>query len=406
MVALALLLLSGCGKNSAVFKAYDEAKAAALTDPGPAPPNWKPDLKVHLSGLLIDDVIRVGLEKSGEITGEVKIPAVTLTPKATVESAALSQSKACDTCLAVDLDLTGTVDWTAGILGSGKVPFEGSLAFDIELEIKKGPKQWKVFAKPRDVRSASVKVDGWSGAVRNVAEAPLKKWLDEEVIEKLKPVEVTAFDTEGIPLRAARLRAVGKGLVVEMLTSAPNPGVVDVPDGKPGNGFLAWVATDTVVRFAAAESFKAGPVDYDIVPEPRGLAVDKHRFTLQLRLWRIGGAGWWRDYTATGKLGVRDDNVKLLAEDVQEGEKSKGAALADPLFFLGEGIVAREMEKAMKVAIPNVVQQRAQGQGTLTKIDDVIGLGGVLEVHGHVDLIEKPGKPRDGKGGKSKQRFR
>jgi len=397
-----LLLLPGCGKNKAVYRAYDEARAAALADPGPAPGSWKPDVKVQLSGKLVDELISVVLAERGEFTEEIKVSAATLKPQVVVESLVVGESEACKTCLAIDMDLSGTLDWSAGVLGSGEVDYTARVALDASFEAKKGPKRWKVFAKPRDVRSVRLSVSGWSGAVKNVAEAPLKKWLDENFVSKIQPIEVAAFGTESIPLRAMRVRPVRKGLAIEMLSSVPNPGRVAVPDAQIKGGFIAWVSSDSVVRYAAAEAFEMGPQDYDIVGEPRGLSVDKQRFVLDLRLWKVGGAGWWRDYSVLGKLGVRKKAIKLLADDVQEGEKSKGAAMADPLYFLGEGIVARKMEEAFAVSLPNIIQQKVGGMATLTRIGGVRGVGDVLEVNGRIEFIE----PSSGGRGKSKSKKR
>ena len=397
-----LLMLPGCGKNKAVYRAYDEARAAALADPGPAPGSWRPDVKVQLSGKLMDELISVVLAERGEFSEEIRVSAATLQPRAVVKSLVLGESDACKTCLAIDLDLSGTLDWSAGVLGSGEVDYTARVAFDASFEAKKGPKRWKVFAKPRDVRSVRLSVSGWSGAVKNVAEAPLKKWLDENFVSQIQPIEVATFGTDSIPLRAMRVRPVRKGLAIEMLSSVPNPGRVAVPDAQLKGGFIAWVSADTVVRYAAAESFELGPQDYDIVGEPRGFSLDKQRFSLDLRLWKVGGAGWWRDYTVGGKLGVRKDAIKLIADDVQEGEKSKGAAIADPLFFLGEGIVAKKMEEAFAMSLPNVIQQRAAGMATLTRIGGVRGVGEVIEVNGRIEFIDTSGSGR----GKSKSKKR
>ncbi len=387
--------LGGCGRNKAVFQAYVDAKAAATSDPGPAPANWKPDLKVQLSEDLLDRLITYGLEENGELKGEVAIPGIpgvgdaALTPTLTVDALDLSESKRCDACLAVDLDMSGTADWAAGFLGSGTVPFEASVALDVEFETKREDQEWRVVARPRDVRSVSVDIDGLKGAVRNVAEEPLRKWLDDNLVQRLKPVEVSRFSADSIPLRALNVRASKRTLVIEMLSDMPLPGVVDQPDANPRKGFVAWMATDTLVRFAAREAFEAGPMTYDIVPEVRGLSIDKQRFSMDLRLWKVGGAGWWRDYTASGKVGVRKETLKLIAEDVAEGDKSEGAAMADPLFFLGEGIVASEMEKAMRGAIPNVFQQKVgDGTAALTVLEKTVGRGSVLEVRGTVNIIE------------------
>jgi hypothetical protein len=390
-----------------VYGAYEQARDAAMEDPGPAVDGWTPDLKVQLSSRLIDTLVTYGLERNGEIEGEVALPRIPgvgdarLSPVLSVDALQLAGSSRCDACLAVDLTLSGAADWVAGMLGSGNVPFAAEVGLDVEFESKRQDDVWRVLARPRDVRSVSVDIDGLKGAVRNVAEEPLRKWIDDTLVQRLKPIEVSRFEADGVPLRALRVQSKGETLVIEMLSEMPRPGVVDLPDGNPRDGFVAWMATDTLVRFAAREAFEAGPMDYDIVPEVRGLSVDKQRFSMDLRLWKVGGAGWWRDYTATGKVGVRKENLKLIAEDVQEGEKSKGAAIADPLFFLGEGIIAREMEKAMRGSVPRAFRQRVgQDAGAVTVIEKSIGRGKVLEVRGTIDIVETLERPGTGGNGR------
>ena len=45
------------------------------------------------------------------------------------------------------------------------------------------------------------------------------------------------------------------------------------------------------------------------------LAIGKR---LELRLWRIEGSGWWRDYTLRGPLALERGHLKLSADELEE----------------------------------------------------------------------------------------
>jgi len=107
-------------------------------------------------------------------------------------------------------------------------------------------------------------------------------------------------------------------LVLELLTDTPDPQAVREPDQVPGNGWRLDLATDSLLDLARIASFRAEPLPRQIVAEPTSLYVDGRSFTLGLRLWRVKGRGWWRDYSVTGTLAVTgDDRIALTPERVE-----------------------------------------------------------------------------------------
>lgn len=390
MIVVALLWFApGCGKNKAVFKAYEDARTAAFTDPGPAPARWSPDVRVTVSRPTLDAVITQVLDKRGAFAGTFTKAGASVQPEVLVERLTLGPSSRCDDCMAIDLDFTGSITWSAGPLGQGELPMSGQLAFDAAFDASLADGVWTVRAQPRDVRSVQVRVDGWSGALKNLAEEPLRKWLDEQFVRKIEPIPVTTYGGDDLPLRALDLRATPQGLVVDLLTTMPGGGDVGATTAAPRDGFVAFVAPQTLIALARREMFEAGPQTYDIVPEPTSLSVEGGRFELGLRLWKVAGAGWWRDYTASGRLGAKSDAIELAADEVTEGEKSRGAEVADPLFWLGEGIVQREMQKAINASVPSTQRQRAAGMGAVTRITRIDGADGALRVTGSIEVVAR-----------------
>lgn len=349
-----LLTVLGCGHNQAVFQGYEKAKTAAMVDPGPAPAAWKPDVRVEISPPLLDRLVRLGLESAGSYTAEVDFGLGKATPTLMAQKVALGPSRKCPTCFTVDLDLDGHIDWTAGMLGKGTVPAQASARFEVELTTVRDGDDWVVQGLPRDVRRVSIEVPGWSAAVRRAANAPLERWLNQQV-EQLEPFPLTRIGGTDLPIRALGVEPRGTGIKVLALSAVPDGGQV-LPDGGqiPKQGFAVWVANRSVVQFAARKAFEQGPGKYDVVPVPTSLAIHKNGFELGLRLWGLRGRGWWRDYRATGGVKIYKGEFGLEAQQVDQVAMSKGAVAADPLMFLAQGMVVDVIHDALQVALPAV----------------------------------------------------
>lgn len=388
-------LLGGCWTNSAVYERYQAEKRKALAVPGDAPASWKPDVRVEIAPELLDRLISFGLEQQGAFRAEVALQGIgKATPELHVEALKLRPAKACEACFTVDLSLAGDIDWQAGVLGKGTVPGEARATFELELSTTREGDEIAVKVLPRDVRSVSLEIPGWSGAVKRAAIGPLERWLNEQV-EQLEPVTVTTFGGEDVPVRAVRLKPRGKGLTALLLTQVAQPGVVAEDGGRtPREGFIIWVAYDTLVSFAAKQAFEQGPQDYDIVAVPTSLTAKRSGFDLGLRLWGLGGAGWWRDYQAHGGFRTENGEISLKANTVEQTGMSKGAVQADPLIHLGQSLVLDSISEAMTVAVPTIHRQRGSGTAAKATITGISGQPTGLQVFGNIDLARLRGVDR------------
>ena len=98
----------------------------------------------------------------------------------------------------------------------------------------------------------------------------------------------------------------------------------------------------------------------------------------------------------SGEAVVRGNGVRLTPDEVVEVDKSRGAAWADPLAALGEGVILKSIERAANTSAPALHRERAGNLRFTVEIrrvdgnDDVVTLGGDLTVK-----ARKPGSKKD-----------
>ena len=123
-----------------------------------------------------------------------------------------------------------------------------------------------------------------------------------------------------------------------------------------GEGFQVVMSEGVLLDASRKDAFQAGDISgehaMNLHAEPTSLDVEGERFTLGLRLWRLEGSGWWRDYTLEGPIELSKGHIRLKADDLQEGERSPGAALVDPLSWLGEGLILEGIAESAHGAWP------------------------------------------------------
>jgi hypothetical protein len=397
LVSFAWLWAFGCGPS--VLPQYEAARDAALADPGPPPANWTADAVLGVAPDQVASTVAPFLDKYGKFKGKIQQSMLGMTataiPDLSLEDVKLAPSKTCDTCLLVDARVTGTVAWDA--LGQrGKVPVKGRVKLDGKLEATKVGDAFDCTLTPRDVQKLDLDMDGVDPNVQAVLDSKIMDWARSQLKEQIPPIPIGSFGGEGVPLRALRMIPTeGGGMQIRMLTRAKEPGKVDPKLAEPKAGFRLAIAPESVVGLARAASFAAGPQAHDVVPEPTSFSIDGDKFDLGLRVWRVSGSGWWRDYTVHGKVTAGKRNIELHPSGVEEGEKSKGAALADPLAYLGEGIILDAIEDAIDTSLPKIHGSTADAFMGKVKIQDVHGESGALIVDGDLTFATPQGKTGD-----------
>lgn len=384
---LALLLLAGCAGN--IKALYEEEKALVMADPLPVGEDWAPELRLRLSEAALQELAEVavteGLLAYDEVI-EVDNPLglkVEVKPKATVKKLSVAVGKDCGGCLELDAKLGGRARWSAAG-SSGKVPFTAKVKGTVAFELEETPKGWTI--EGRLVELDRVKLES-----ELVGQLDLTKFLGEwtrEALEEVPALELGRIGGEDLPLRAARLTGGSGSIELHALTRVSGGQSVPPLSSPLTEGWDLHLHEATALALARREAFALGTIDYDVAVDPRSLDLDAERFTMGLRLWRLSGAGWWREYTVQGDVSVGKRKIRLQPTEATEGEKSKGAGLADPLALLVEGRILEAVSDGMRQAFPGGAAARVGDRKLLTRVEAVAGEGALIRVSGGVELRE------------------
>lgn len=390
MLVAALLLACGPDIRALHVQARTDALASASSD---LRPDWHGDVRLEIAPPALREATRTSLEVALHALAPTTVPlplglGVTLAPELTLDSWTLAADPACESCVAAALDLGGTVRWTLGGR-SGSLRVRGGAEAVVALEVEE---RTRVFARLRDVRRVRLQV-GDIPAVDVDATEALRTNLREALARRVPPTLLTDAADPALPLRTLRVRARGAGAVIEMLTDAP--GGTPVPDGDPlAEGVRARVSTATLTALLRREAFRGGAVGLDTWVDPRDVRFGDGSFSLQVRLWRLAGRGWWRDYAVEGRARVRDGALDLAASRAEERGRSRGAALADPLAYLAEGLLLRGLSRALTTTLPGETTVDAGGVALSTRLVDVRGSdAGWVDVRGALTVRRAGGVP-------------
>ncbi len=396
--SLLALSMAGCGPS--ILSQYEDAKLEALADPGAAPASWTADGELGISWDLVTALAVRELQQrleSPDSTLKIQLPlgaTATIVPDVELKDTTVGPAKACEACVKVEAGFDGELDWTLGSL-DGAVPIDIDVTSVLEVATRESGDSTVVEAT---MRRASVTLpEGLQvNRLRVDLEGPLIEWLEDRIEQEFPPVPLAEIGDEDLPVRALRLAAEQRYLQIEVLTSSPvRSGTALVPKAT-GDWYLALDET-VLLGLARREAFEAGELDYEVYADPRSLHVDHQAFTMGLRLWRLAGAGWWRDYQVSGTLSLEDGEIGLEPKTVVEQEASRGAAFVDPLALLAQGIILDTIEDALRIARPAELSEPIGGAKLVLTVDSASGGNGALSLKGSATIEEKS------KGGKQKQ---
>ncbi len=347
-----LIVTQATGCLSGVLAEYQASKAEVLGAPDPLGTNWKPEVRVRLSPELVEAVVASVLEdglstgRTLTVSGPLGMSA-RVEPSIDVEKLTFGAGKSCQKCVNAHASLDGKVAYDlAGYRGS--VPLHGELTADVALVLVREGDEWSASATVEDVQSLEVEVPR-AGRIELGGE--LERWAKRGLGEA-PAIPLGTFGGGGLPIRAARVAWIGDAAELEGATDVV--GAVPVAaGGAVPNGWAVSLDTETLLALARRAAFERGALSHDVAVEPKALRIeDGGGFSLDLRLWRLAGAGWWRDYTVRGTLAIDDGKLVVRSEDVVENGKSRGAGLADPLALLVEGRILQALGDAFDRAIP------------------------------------------------------
>lgn len=330
---------------------YDEERAAALAIASERPQAWHPDLAVQISTLAFEDTVEVALSSALDadlppITLDLFLTDARLRPKFTAKKAKVRPSDACAACLAFDADLDGSVKWDVAGIGS-TFPAALDVQGVLEVDIVEGR---RLVARVHEVGRIDLKVKDL-GELKGNPSKELQQWVRDGIRKSVPPIPITELDTAGIPARDLRVVTSTEALTLEVLTDVPGARAA-APFSPPAGGFQLLLSDSALTGLLRREAFAAGVVAYDVAIDPRAMTVEGSVFTLDLRLWRLVGTGWWRDYRITGDLAVADGRLALTPSGVEETGRSRGAELVDPLAVLAQGAILEGIARSIDRSLP------------------------------------------------------
>lgn len=347
-----ILLVGATGCPSSVLGEYQASKAEVLGAPAALGTNWKPEVRVRLSPDLVEAVVVAVLEqglstkRAITVSGPLGISA-RVEPAVDVEKLSFGAAKSCERCVNVRASLDGKVGYdVAGHRGS--VPLHGQLAADVALQLARTADEFSASATIEDVQSLEVEVPR-AGKVELAGE--LESWA-RRALREAPAIPLGSFGGAGLPIRAARVAWIGDAAELEGATDVAGAVPVSADGARPA-GWAVSLETETLLALARRAAFEQGALSHDVAVDPRALRVeDGGGFALDLRLWRLEGAGWWRDYMVHGTLAIDGGELVVRSDDVVETGKSRGAGFADPLVLLVEGRILEGIGDAFDRAIP------------------------------------------------------
>ncbi len=404
--------LTACGAR--IRTLYEQSREEALADPGAAGPGWTPDARLGISWDLVTALAAHELRRQLEDPDaelELSLPlgaSASVKPDLELQDTSVAAAKACDTCLRVKSSFAGDLEWSLGGL-RGQVPVKVQVSAVLELLTREQGDTTHVEAS---LRQATVRLPDAPEVerLRIALDDPLAEWIKERVEADFPPIPLAELGTGDMPVRAVRLESSDGHVLVHALSTSP----VQSPGLQLGGGSGDWfVCVDqaALLGLARRASFEAGELEYQVYADPRSLSVQDQEFTMGLRLWRLAGVSWWRDYQVSGTLGLSGQRVELEATEVLEVDHSRGAGLVDPLALLGRGVILSAIEDALHIARPAQLEGRLAGATLLMNIDAAAGQDGALLASGSWSLEERgsgeqrsgSGRSRKGKGRKQKK---
>lgn len=393
MLPLALLVLACASGIRSMYEAERDAALAQPPDPGES---WQPEVRVRISDDALDGLVQSALDQgllswkeSLELTGPLGFKAE-LKPQAELSALSLGASDQCDGCLDADATLQGEARWSAAG-ASGTVPFTAKVGATVAFTVAQAGSAWAVSGALKDVDRVKV----GSATVGSLdATSLLGDWVSD-ALKQARPMELGTFGGAELPLRAARLSTPQGQLELQLLTDVPDGGAVAAGGGLSSD-FEVRVSTATALALARRKAFEIGPIEYDVAAIPTSLSAEGASFTMGLRLWKIEGVGWWRDYSVVGQVGVQRRSIKLTPTQAVEGEKSSGAGLADPLALLAEGQILEAVEGGMNQTLPASTGVTIGKRTVTAQVEAVTGASAALVLTG--SLKHGPTQVKQGEG--------
>jgi len=385
-----ILALVGCATN--IHELYEEEKAQVLKDPPPLSEPWEPDMHIRVGEealeRLVTKAVSSGLgkkQKKVHVDNPLGLD-VWFRPKAKVKNlhlTPLERTKSCSACFRLSVKVGGEVQWGVGKL-KGSLPLRAKAAGKVGFALDTEQGGWQLMGTVKDV--GKLEVDSLVAGSVDVSGA-LKGWV-QTALNEVPPLNLGSFGGEGNPLLAlqaytnASSEEGGASLHLRGRTDLPFEKSVAEPDWELDSDWELVLPEETVGVFARRHAFGLGLLEHDVALDPRGVGFENDAFVMDLRLWRLAGRGWWRDYDVNGTMAVQRGHVRLRSDNVEEGEKSRGAGIVDPLAFLAEGKILQAVEQGVHQSLPASKTTKVSSFRVMAEVEHIVGRDHHLVVTG------------------------
>jgi len=371
-----------------ILPLYEQTFQETLATAPPVPKNWSPDASLQLSNALLQNTVRSMIETSGVLTkastvdGPLGITAK-IKPNLRLQDLKIGSSEACAHCATVKATVEGNVRWSMGSQGT-RLPVAGHVDFVLKVQPKEGKKRWSVTLKPHQINSAGLQLATLATSTRGWLQKAFTKRIHADLLNLVQPMNVISVDKDVLPLLAIRPKMTEQGLTLQMLSAVGHASDLQQASVGTRTGWEMRIAETTLLELARKKSFQKGPLQHDIVIEPNQLHFTRDGFSLGLRLWRLKGRGWWRDFTVHGKIEIAKKRIKLHPETVEETGKSPGASWVDPLATLAQGLILKSIENTLETSLPRSKSFKGDEGRTEAEVTSVTGAGQTLIVRGRL----------------------
>ncbi|GDX83593.1 hypothetical protein LBMAG42_54040 [Deltaproteobacteria bacterium] len=375
---MGFFLLLACGPD--IRSLYEEERTHALTLASDVPADWQPDLVVAIGEEALGRAVTVAASEALESQSRpvnIELPLganATLRPKLKVKSAVLSPGQGCESCVHFELDVRGDVSWSLGALGGS---FPARLAVGGQLQVGVEDRT-RVVARPFKIGKVELE-SGELGGLRANPSAALQDWVRAAVGTSLPPIPIADLGGGELPVRLLRVKTGEHALRVEVLTNVPGARAATVPDPSP-EALILGLSETALSGLLRREAFEKGTVAMDVAVDPRAIDVEGNAFHLNLRLWRLVGSGWWRDYDVMGTLALNGGKIALKAGSVEETAASSGAELVDPLAALAQTQILEAIATNLERTLPGSAGEKVGGVKLRAVVTGVRGVGETLLV--------------------------
>ncbi len=376
---------------------YDRTRVDALADAAYLPADWTPEAVVHIQGGLVRSLVQNLLEEAlaeDAVGYEKRLPmgmTAELTPRFRVHQLVLEASSRCQSCFHAKAKLKGTVRWSIGPVG-GDIPATLQIAGDFWVKSKGGNTGFALSLVMAELGHLEAKVGQFRGITPS---AETVAWAKRRLIDAADPIPMGTVGGTQLPIADLRVLPSNRGGVrIELATTAGARAPITSNSPALAGDWVAGVSTGTLLSLARRAAFEHGEIQLGVYADPRELTVDGEKFTLQLRLWRVGRRAWWRDYRVEGVLSASPHRIRFLPEHVEELGHSRRARMVDPLAMLAEGRLLEAVSQGCMQALPTPKNTQVGAQRVQLDITQVQGAEGVLWLAGKATAKRQKGAPK------------